>query len=188
MKYICVIRFQRKLFALFFCYCTYYMISMVMLAYKNTQYSATCSYPYSVQLPMARVNRHSQSYMYTTGQLKNILSSTIFSTFVIPVTYGKYFPYIGDKNWASHRQPQASYFSTGVCHEAFKPGNRFHSYEYWFLLIGVNALVFFHHPSFLFISHFSFLSPISSFHFYAASSPLFSFNFQFLLLLWKIQE
>jgi hypothetical protein len=44
---------------------------------RNTR-QASQSHPFSVQLPNARVNRYSQSYIYTTGQLWNTLPPSIF--------------------------------------------------------------------------------------------------------------
>ena len=44
---------------------------------RNTR-QASNSHPFSVQLPYARVNRYSQSFMYKTGQLWNCLPLSVF--------------------------------------------------------------------------------------------------------------
>lgn len=44
---------------------------------RNT-YQATRSHPFSVQFLNAKINRYSQSYMYTIGQIWNTLPASIF--------------------------------------------------------------------------------------------------------------
>ncbi|KAK3884497.1 hypothetical protein Pcinc_011235 [Petrolisthes cinctipes] len=64
----------------------------------NTR-QASHSHPFSVQLPNARVNRYSQSFIYTTGQLWNTLPSSIFPPYYDLCSFKRNVSRHLERNW-----------------------------------------------------------------------------------------